>query len=201
MSWDDAAATWDDDPAVQAYSRAAFQSLLALLEERGRTLEGARVLDFGCGTGLLTAAMAERAAHVTGLDLSRPMIDVLAAKSLPNVTALTGSLQDHALPPFDLITCSSVLAFVDDYPATVAALGARLAPGGLLVQWDWELDPTAEEPFGLARGTIQQALGAAGLSEVTVRVGFDVPFEQMRMRPLLGFGLRARGVSGASPPG
>ncbi len=49
MSWDDEADTWDDNPAVQTYSRAAFRSLIGL---EGLTLEGKRVLDFGCGTGL-----------------------------------------------------------------------------------------------------------------------------------------------------
>lgn len=188
MSWDDEAAAWDDNPAVQAYSRAALRSLRALLAERGARLEGARVLDFGCGTGLLTAAMAREAEWVVGLDRSRPMIDVLAAKQVPNLIAVAGGLDDLDTTGLDLITCSSVCAFLTDYPGTVLQLVGRLRPGGLFVQWDWELDRDAEEPTGLSRDAIAAALRGAGLTDVEVRTGFEEPFEEMTMAPLLGVG-------------
>jgi 2-polyprenyl-3-methyl-5-hydroxy-6-metoxy-1,4-benzoquinol methylase len=189
MSWDDQAAGWDDNPAVRTYADAAYTSLLALLAEHGRSLDGARVLDFGCGTGLLTVAMAAHA-DVVGLDLSPAMVAVLDAKGHPRVTAVAGGL-DAVEGTFDLVTCSSVCAFVPDYPGTVAALAARLNPGGLFVQWDWELDPSAEEPYGLTRAGIAAALEAAGLTHTLVRTGFEAVFEDMTMAPLLGAGLRA----------
>lgn len=188
MSWDEAASTWDDDPVVRAYSRAALRSLHELLRERGVGLDGARVLDFGCGTGLLTAAMAERAEHVVGLDVSVAMIEVLAAKQLPNVTAFAGELEALDDTGFDLITCSSVCAFLPDYPGTVDALVGRLRPGGLFVQWDWERDPEAEEPMGLSRDDIAVALRRAGLEDTLVRTAFEERFEAMTMAPLLGVG-------------
>ena len=178
MGWDEEAENWDDNPAVQTYSRAAFRSLLGL---SGLSLEGKRVLDFGCGTGLLTAAMAAEATSVVGLDVSAPMVEGLRRKELPNVTALVGGVHDHELGRFDLVTCSSVCAFLDDYPGTVRALAALLRPGGWFVQWDWELDPEAEEPYGLSRD-------GAGLVDVAVRVGFSEPFEGMTMAPLMGIG-------------
>lgn len=190
MSWDDEAAGWNDNPAVIAYSRAAFRSLGDLCVQQGVSLSGARVLDFGCGTGLLTEAMAVQGAQVVGLDVSPKMIAVLQAKidgGLQGVTAVAGLL-DAVRGPFDLITCSSVCAFLDDYPATVATLAGLLSAGGLLVQWDWELDPSADEPFGLSRSQIQGALSAAGLSEVIVGVGFTEAFEGMTMAPLQGSG-------------
>jgi 2-polyprenyl-3-methyl-5-hydroxy-6-metoxy-1,4-benzoquinol methylase len=191
MSWDDEADTWDDDPAVQAYSRAAFRSLQAVLDEAGVLLAGARVLDFGCGTGLLTAAMAAQAEHVVGLDLSKAMVDRLRAKRLPNVRALSGLVADHELGPFDLITCSSVCAFVPDYPAVADTLTRLLAPGGLFVQWDWEFDPAVDDSFGLTRSAMHQALVGAGLEGVLVRVGFQEPFGDQTMAPLLGTGQRS----------
>lgn len=193
MSWDDEAATWDDNPAVRAYADAAHASLRRLLAASGTTIEGRRVLDFGCGTGLLTTELAREADEVVGLDLSPRMIDVLAAKQIPNVRALTGTLDSHPLGSFDLITCSSVLAFVDDYPATLAALAARLRPDGRLVQWDWELDDTDDEPYGLTREQMRSALNAAGLAQVQVQVAFEKVFEGHTMAPLLGTGVRADG--------
>lgn len=189
MSWDDAAATWDDDLAVQAYSRAALRSLREVLDERGVTLAGSRVLDFGCGTGLLTAALAADAEQVIGLDTSAAMLGVLRQKGLSGVSAVS-SLAEVA-GTVDLITCSSVCAFVDDYPGTIRRLVERLAPGGLLVQWDWERDPAAEEPYGLLRAEIRAALVGAGLVDVAVDVGFREPFAGMIMAPLRGVGRKA----------
>lgn len=58
-------------------------------------------------------------------------------------------------------------AFVDDYPGAVAMLADRLAPNGYFVQWDWELDPAAAEPFGLtpdgnAQALVKERLDGAG---------------------------------------
>lgn len=196
MSWDDMAGTWNDDPMVQAYSRAAFGSLERALAERGRSLADARVLDFGCGTGLLTEHIAAHAGQVVGLDLSEPMIQVLRAKQVPNVTALAGDLAQCAGPAplepasFDLITCSSVLAFVPDHPGTVAALARLLAPGGLLIHWDWRLNPADAEPYGLDADAALQALIDAGLCDTIVDVGFELPVEGGVMAPLRGIGQR-----------
>jgi len=77
-----------------------------------------------------------------------------------------------------------VCAFVDDYPATARRLAERLAPGGLLVQWDWERDPEAEDGGGLDRATIGAALIGAGLEGVTVDTGFSVTVEDQAMAPL-----------------
>ena len=51
--WDDVAVGWDDDEAVRSYTAAAHTSLLAVLASADKSLDGAKVLDFGCGTGLL----------------------------------------------------------------------------------------------------------------------------------------------------
>ena len=78
--WDDYADGWDDNPAVQAYARAAYASL-APFEQGGQlTLDGARILDFGCGTGLLTEQLSQRAELVVAIDTSVAMINVLKAK-------------------------------------------------------------------------------------------------------------------------
>lgn len=188
-SWDDAASTWDGDPAVRAYAAAALVSLREVVP----SLDGLRVLDFGCGTGGLAVPIAAEAASVVAVDASPAMIDVLRAKDAPRVHALTVPAETHALAsvvqaegPFDLVVASSVLAFVDDLAATLGALASGLRPGGRLVHWDWALDAEADAPFGLTPGAIREAMAAAGLTEVSVDVGFDVPFEGHRMRPLRG---------------
>lgn len=186
--WDEAAHGWDTDPMVRAYAEAAYASLVGVTE----LSPAHRVLDFGCGTGLLTERLAAHVAEVVAVDRSPVMIQHLSAKQLPNVRAVAG--QDlAALEPlsFDLIVCSSVCAFLDDYPGTVRSLVQALAPGGRFVQWDWELDPASDEPHGLSRGAIRRALAGAGLDGVTVETAFDIPAGEHRMRPLMGTGVRA----------
>ena len=192
-SWDDWADGWDDDPAARNYSRAAFASLLADLDRRGHTLEGARVLDFGCGTGLLTEQLVDAVASVHAVDLAPRMLAVLNEKVETNGwttvhTSLTVPRGDEA---WDLIVCSSVCSFLDDYPAVAGELAGRLAPDGLFVQWDWEAVAGDEDAHGLTRDEVRSALTAAGLSDVEVRTAFSVVEGEQRMEPLMGSGVRS----------
>jgi len=192
--WDEYAAGWDDDPIVRAYAAAAWESLIAQTERLGVELDGATVCDFGCGTGLLAERLAPVAARVDAVDVSEGMRAVLAAKVTEHGwehVAVLGRLP--AQPPasgYDLIVASSVLAFVDDHPGTVAALAERLASGGLLVHWDWEADPTDPDGGGLSADAARIALERAGLADVSVGTGFEVPIEGETMRPLMGVARR-----------
>jgi len=99
---------------------------------------------------------------------------------------MAGRTSRAADGPVDLIVCSSVCAFLDDYPATVIDLTSRLAGGGFFVQWDWER--TADDDHGLSRDQIRHALTAAGLQAVEVGIGFEVTAEGHSMAPLMGTG-------------
>lgn len=190
MEWDEYAADWDGTVAVQEYALAALGSLEELAAATDFVLAGARVCDFGCGTGLLLERLAERCAHIDAVDSSPAMLDVLRAKierhgwthvRLSEEVPQTGE-------PYDLVVCSSVCAFLDDYMGAVRRLVSRLRAGGLFVQWDWELDPDEAEPFGLSRDSIRAALAAAGLVDIEVATAFTIEVEGETMRPLVGSG-------------
>ena len=192
MEWDEHASTWDEDPAARAYSRAAFDSLSSEVARRAVRLAGARVCDFGCGTGLLTEQLVDGAAGIDAVDASPAMLDVLAGKI---ARAGWAHVRTLAAPPasgerYDLIVCSSVCAFLDDYPGTARHLASLLRPGGLFVQWDWELDPGDAEPYGLSREEIRDALTDAGLGSVRVDTAFRAPIGDETMAPLMGSGVR-----------
>lgn len=188
-TWDEYAATWDDDPAARAYAREAFRSLEAALEERGRSLAAARVCDFGCGTGLLTDHLAPHCERIDAVDTSPAMLDVLRQKTddrgWTNVQLSTRPEVDEA--SYDLIVCSSVCGFLDDYPGTVDQLVSLLKRGGLFVQWDWEASDDTDD-HGLSRERIVEVLESAGLRSVGADQGFQVTIEGESMGPLMGVG-------------
>ncbi len=203
MTWDEHAAEWDEDEAVHAFSVAAYGSLQRLHQEGRLTLDGARVLDFGCGTGRLTERLAERAERVVALDTSTAMVQLLAAKverrGWSNVDAIAASLDSarHERPelfavPFDMVVASSVCAFLDDYPSTVATLASLLTPGGAFVQWDWELNAEDDESVGLTRSQVADALAAAHLLGISVGTAFEVDVDGESVSPLVGVGNAAR---------
>lgn len=201
MDWEGEAKTWDEDPVVQAYAQAAFESLRDVAKSHSMALEGARVLDFGCGTGVLAEKIARAGGSVIAADQSPGMIEVLrrkiAAQKISKIFPFVGSVDPVIAKGaqlfggrFDLIVCSSVCAFLDDYLEVVNKLAAALNPGGAFVQWDWEYEPRSPEPFGLTRVQIEEALTGAGLTRVEVEEGFNVVVEGMRLRPLRGVGFR-----------
>ena len=100
------------------------------------TLEGARVVDVGCGGGILAEALWTQGAQVTGLDAGQAPIAVakLHAKESGariNYQSTTAeSLADELPGGFDLVTCMELLEHVPDPATTVTACAKLLRPGG-----------------------------------------------------------------------
>ena len=101
-------------------------------------LAGARVLDVGCGAGLLSEALAREGADVTALDLAPELIDVARLHLLESGLKVDYRLQSvEALAAeqpgtFDAITCMEMLEHVPDPGAVVRACATLLKPGGQL---------------------------------------------------------------------
>ena len=202
--WGEHADDWDADPGPRRYAAEAAASLEGVLARRGRTVDGAVVLDFGCGTGLLVEHLVDRAERIDAVDPSPGMRAVLEAKVADRAWRTVRPLAALADPagPYDVVVCSSVLGFVDDLDAVVRRLAAALAPGGALVHWDWErpdADADAEgedDGHGLRRGDAERALTAAGLVDVEVADGFELDVDGEVLRPLRGVGWAPAGTVG-----
>lgn len=105
-------------------------------------LASARVLDVGCGGGLLAEALAARGAHVTAIDLADGMIDVArlhAAESGVRIDYRSVAVEsllgrDGGDPPqrFDVITCMEMIEHVPDPQGLVSTLARLLKPDGAL---------------------------------------------------------------------
>jgi 2-polyprenyl-6-hydroxyphenyl methylase / 3-demethylubiquinone-9 3-methyltransferase len=101
-------------------------------------LAGRRVLDVGCGGGLLAEALAAAGASVSGIDLAPGMIEVArlhaAQARLAIDYRLAGAEELSAATPgaFDVVTCMEMLEHVPEPAAMVATLAALTRPGGAL---------------------------------------------------------------------
>lgn len=96
-------------------------------------LRGARVLDAGCGTGLMAVELAARGATVVGVDIS-PQLIAIAEERFPDdlrdrVTFRAGDMTDPALGAFDyVVAMDSLIYYRDtDIADVLARLGTRTA--------------------------------------------------------------------------
>jgi 2-polyprenyl-6-hydroxyphenyl methylase / 3-demethylubiquinone-9 3-methyltransferase len=99
-------------------------------------LAGKRVLDVGCGGGILSEAMAGLGASVTGIDLSDNALQVAQLHLLESKASVTyrkaavETLAQEEPASFDVVTCMEVLEHVPQPAEHVAACARLLKPGG-----------------------------------------------------------------------
>ena len=99
-------------------------------------LVGKRVLDMGCGAGLLAEPLARMGGSVVGVDAAPENMAVAQAhmaQSRLEIDYRAGEIEAVAGQRFDLITCLEVVEHVADPAVFVAGLAGLLAPGGLLI--------------------------------------------------------------------
>jgi 2-polyprenyl-6-hydroxyphenyl methylase/3-demethylubiquinone-9 3-methyltransferase len=103
------------------------------------SLRGKRVLDIGCGGGILSDAMARRGADVLGIDLSTKALRVASLHALeantPSVRYREVSAETLAAESpseFDVVTCMEMLEHVPDPLSVVSACASLVRPGGWL---------------------------------------------------------------------
>jgi SAM-dependent methyltransferase len=138
----DPAVANDYDSFAEAYSAETEANLIngyyarpAILALAG-DVAGRRILDAGCGSGPLFAALRDRGAIVTGFDASTKMLELarrrLGADAALQVADLGGPLPfpDGA---FDDVIASLVLHYLEDWGPTLAELRRVLTPGGRLI--------------------------------------------------------------------
>jgi 2-polyprenyl-6-hydroxyphenyl methylase/3-demethylubiquinone-9 3-methyltransferase len=99
-------------------------------------LNGKKVLDVGCGGGLLTEGMADCGALVTGIDLSEKALGVArlhlleSGRQVDYRLVAAETLAAEAPASFDAVTCLEMLEHVPDPASTIAACAQLVRPGG-----------------------------------------------------------------------
>ncbi|HFQ5258207.1 TPA: bifunctional 2-polyprenyl-6-hydroxyphenol methylase/3-demethylubiquinol 3-O-methyltransferase UbiG [Vibrio vulnificus] len=99
-------------------------------------LFGKKVLDVGCGGGILAESMAKEGAVVTGLDMGKEPLEVARLHALETGTKLTyiqSTIEDHAAENaqmYDVVTCMEMLEHVPDPLSVIRSCAALVKPGG-----------------------------------------------------------------------
>jgi len=125
------------DYILRAISR-FFPTQTRMLKNTNTALGGLKILDIGCGGGLLAEPMARLGASVTGIDVTDAAI--IAAKAHADTMQLCIDYQTIAAEElaasgvmFDVIYASEVIEHVVDRPMFIKAIAQMLAPHGLVI--------------------------------------------------------------------
>lgn len=100
------------------------------------SLAGKKVIDVGCGGGILSEAMAQRGAHVKGIDMGEAPLGVarlhlMESKLDIDYERITAEeIADREAEQYDVVTCLEMLEHVPDPASVVAACKRLVKPGG-----------------------------------------------------------------------
>ena len=106
--------------------------------DRSAGLAGKKVLDVGCGGGILAEAMARRGAEVTGIDLGEKGLRVAelhlheSKLDISYLKVTAEAFADERPAEFDVVTCMELLEHVPEPAGMVAACARLVRPGGLV---------------------------------------------------------------------
>jgi len=176
-SFDERAATWDDDPAQLERARAVTSAIRNRIKLDGSE----RLLDYGAGTGLVSEALQHAVGPVTLADPSAGMRDVMLAKiaagTIADARVWELDLESATLPDeqFDLIVAVMTLHHVGDVDLVLSRFAALLADGGQLCIVDLEKEDGSfhgrdvEVHHGFDSSTLAASLGSAGFTDVEIR--------------------------------
>lgn len=173
--FDQAAATWDEHPRRVKQTRGVADEI----ERQIHLSHDLDVLDFGCGTGLLTLALQPLVRRITGADTSSGMLDVLRekvqAQGLANVDTLLLDPREFPSAPacFHLIVSSMALHHVADLAPLFKWFHEQLHPGGRVALADLDRedgsfhgDSTDVHHLGFERSELQALLAEADFADL-----------------------------------
>jgi 2-polyprenyl-3-methyl-5-hydroxy-6-metoxy-1,4-benzoquinol methylase len=189
-----AAATWDENPGRVQMA----QNVAGAIRKTIPLRKDMDVLDFGCGTGLLTLQLQPLVGRITGVDSSQGMLDILTAKcraqGLENVTTVLADLDrgDQLAGQYDLVVSSMTFHHLRDVQPVLLQFFQHLKSAGSLAIADLDSDEgkfhdSNEGVFhhGFDRCLMQKQFGAAGFGSIRNRTAATV------VKPAPGGGRRA----------
>lgn len=173
--FDQSAATWDSEPRRIALMKDVGEAIL----QHAKPTKDMDVLDYGCGTGLVSLFLLPHVRSVTGADNSPGMLEVLSQKiadgGIENMKVIRLNLEQDPLPDerYHLIVTSMTMHHVADTGKVVQAFHDLLHPDGKVCIADLDTEPGVFHPpeaaesvhhHGFDREWLKDQLAAAGFT-------------------------------------
>ena len=191
--FDKEAATWDEVPARVKLAN----DIVAAISDEIVLTSSMDVLDFGCGTGLLTLRLQPVVHSITGVDSSKGMLNVLKAKiakqNLSNVKTQYIDNEEGDIPGgnYNLIVSGMTLHHVKEIRSLIDRFYGIIAPSGYLCIADLDLDGGKFHDnndgifhFGFDRTELRRYFMDAGFGDIRDRTAAEV------MKPVFDGGVR-----------
>jgi len=130
---------WDPEHTMFGTLHRINPLRLSWVESVAGGLDGKRIVDVGCGGGILAEALAARGADVLGIDLGEKALGVAKLHKLESGTNVTyrcvaaEELAHESPAAFDIVCCMEMVEHVPDPASTVAACAGLVKPGGTVV--------------------------------------------------------------------
>jgi 2-polyprenyl-3-methyl-5-hydroxy-6-metoxy-1,4-benzoquinol methylase len=181
--FDKEAVSWDEQPGRVKLAKDIAQAIsqhIPLTHEMD-------IMDFGCGTGLLSVELQPFVRSITGVDSSQGMLDIFNAKiaklNLDNVNTLLVDLDkgDTLTGKYDLVASSMTFHHIKEIKPLIAEFYKMTRPGGYLCIADLDLDQgqfhsdnTGVFHFGFDRVALRKFSTEAGFVNVRDVVAAEV---------------------------
>lgn len=182
-NFDEVAAAWDEQPGRLK----VMGNIATAMFDRIPLTADMDVMDFGCGTGLLSLRVADQVKSLTGVDTSEAMLARFEQKAkeleLDHVHSLKVDLDQGADIPgrYDMVVSSMVFHHIENIESVMVRLYDVLKPNGILCVADLDLDgglfhedPTGVFHDGFDRSDFARLLKKAGFGEVHMEQATEV---------------------------
>jgi 2-polyprenyl-3-methyl-5-hydroxy-6-metoxy-1,4-benzoquinol methylase len=171
---------WDSKPARV---EGAMIFVDRILEHINKDIKSFDILDYGCGSGLVSFGFADKVNSILGLDNSESMVEVYNNKAqminLDNVQSKLHDINKEELPSekFDLVATNMTMHHIKDIKMFVEKLSSSLRKDGHLFIADlfsedgkFHSDNTGVEHFGFDTGHLISIFEEAGLKNISCEV-------------------------------
>ena len=193
--FDQAAATWDDNPVRVALMKAVAGAIIHQVQPTPKM----NMLDYGCGTGLVSFFLAPHVGTVTAADSSDGMLEVLRKKidgmGSQTIRAIHLDLERDPVPDdrYDLIVTNMVMHHAADTEGMLRNFQALLRPDGVLCVSDLDTEPGVFHDPEAAATVHHHGFDRQDFKSLMVQAGFhdvqDITAHTIR-KPVAGGGGR-----------
>ena len=192
--FDTAAKTWDTEETIkrnEAFAQAIAKHVINQIE---------KMMDFGCGTGLLTSHFLNVADELVGIETSSGMLEQFSERfeGNSNVKSLAINLENESLPsdvgPFDLIVTAMAFHHLKDPRAVLSLFKKHLTPAGRVFVIDLDEEDGTFHPDNEGMGVHHFGFSKITMESWSQEIGFhsfqhEIVYEMFKNDRSYGIGM------------